>query len=406
MNLTGGTVRDGRLDRIRTNDAVTGGNSMQAQERTDRLVGRVISLGGLVIIAGRTPLAIAQIPDFAVWWSVAGLSLVVLVVVMALFGGVLPMRALRIMWTVIPAVLLVLQLWTFGAFTGTDPDLRPWVWSLEPLAVSYLVLVVPVRAAVVAGVAFGTTVALSAWLFLGFVPDVVAASTPLHMGNVAFTAIFLAIRRRLGVLRSAEEQARIRSEERAREAAAAEHQEELARLVHDEVLSVLTAATLFHGPAPAVLRDEAREALVVLNRPGDRLRPPDEPVPVQTAVAEAESVVRRVHPTARVCATAQGPGSVPGRVLDAMLLAVAESLRNVLRHAGGGASATVEIQAGDRTLTIRIRDDGPGFDPTTISAERVGLRSSIQGRMARIRGSAQIRSSPTDGTEVTLRWKG
>ena len=49
-----------------------------------------------------------------------------------------------------------------------------------------------------------------------------------------------------------------------------------------------------------------------------------------------------------------------------------------------------------------VRDRGPGFDPDAVPEDRLGLRQSVRGRMDRNGGSAVVRSSPGDGTEIQL----
>jgi signal transduction histidine kinase len=51
---------------------------------------------------------------------------------------------------------------------------------------------------------------------------------------------------------------------------------------------------------------------------------------------------------------------------------------------------------------VFVRDRGPGFDPDTVPADRLGLRQSVVGRMARHGGRAIVTSEPGEGTEVQL----
>ena len=50
-----------------------------------------------------------------------------------------------------------------------------------------------------------------------------------------------------------------------------------------------------------------------------------------------------------------------------------------------------------------VRDEGPGFDPAAVPAERRGIRDAIVGRMAFAGGQASVESVCGEGTEVTLR---
>lgn len=66
-----------------------------------------------------------------------------------------------------------------------------------------------------------------------------------------------------------------------------------------------------------------------------------------------------------------------------------EALANVLKHAGA-SRATVQIAADNGTLTIKVTDDGTGFDPAT--AVRSGLRG-LQDRVDALGGRLEVTSS-------------
>jgi signal transduction histidine kinase len=53
---------------------------------------------------------------------------------------------------------------------------------------------------------------------------------------------------------------------------------------------------------------------------------------------------------------------------------------------------------------IEIADNGIGFDRASVPGERLGLRMSIEERMANAGGSAEIVSRPGQGTTVILAW--
>jgi signal transduction histidine kinase len=53
-------------------------------------------------------------------------------------------------------------------------------------------------------------------------------------------------------------------------------------------------------------------------------------------------------------------------------------------------------------VTLFVRDRGRGFDPSAVPPDRKGLTESIHGRVARHGGTADVRSVPGEGTEVSL----
>ncbi|MET7280804.1 ATP-binding protein [Kribbella sp. NPDC005582] len=96
--------------------------------------------------------------------------------------------------------------------------------------------------------------------------------------------------------------------------------------------------------------------------------------------------------------------SIRGDALEAIAGCVGEALRNVARHAGVD-TATVDVSVNeDGRVLVDIRDRGRGFDPNTVDLHSRGVRESIVGRMADAGGDAEIRSAPSEGTHIVLRW--
>jgi len=85
-----------------------------------------------------------------------------------------------------------------------------------------------------------------------------------------------------------------------------------------------------------------------------------------------------------------------------LLRATREAVVNAAKHAGTGR-VDVYAEVLPQSVEVFVKDRGVGFDPTTIPADRHGLRGSIIDRMERHGGTAEVRSTPGDGTEVVLR---
>jgi signal transduction histidine kinase/phage shock protein PspC (stress-responsive transcriptional regulator) len=83
----------------------------------------------------------------------------------------------------------------------------------------------------------------------------------------------------------------------------------------------------------------------------------------------------------------------------ALVRALREALLNAVRHGSVPVSAYVEV--GSELVEAFVRDHGPGFDVDAIPEDRLGVRESILGRMARHGGSAAVRRLE-NGTEVSL----
>lgn len=91
----------------------------------------------------------------------------------------------------------------------------------------------------------------------------------------------------------------------------------------------------------------------------------------------------------------------PSRVLDELIAATREAIRNAAAHA---ESPTIDVFAerSATTLSVFVRDTGIGFDPAIIEESRQGVRESIVARMERAGGKAVIHSVVGEGTEVEL----
>jgi signal transduction histidine kinase/phage shock protein PspC (stress-responsive transcriptional regulator) len=84
---------------------------------------------------------------------------------------------------------------------------------------------------------------------------------------------------------------------------------------------------------------------------------------------------------------------------EALVGALREALLNAVRH--GAAPVSVYVEVSPSGVEAFVRDRGPGFDLDTVATDRLGVRESILGRMARHGGTASVRRLD-DGTEVAL----
>lgn len=377
----------------------------EVTDRADRQVGWLITLCSLValtqvsLVGHPAPPLIGQWDDFAPWWNAGGLLVMSVFVFAAALGRWLPMRLLRAVWRTVPLLVILLQLLSFAAFQGADAELIPWIWLLEPTAVSLLVLAF--RPPIAFGIAFlsGTTVALSAWIFTGSVPDTVAMATPIHMSNIGFTVIFYAMRNGLARLHESEDAARHAAEQEARTTARTKRRTELSRFVHDEVLSVFTAAMLFRGKPPEILRQEARHALTMLD--ASTPEPDAEALDGRAAAAQLRARLERVTPSARIVADGDDE-TVPASAVACVIDAMSEALRNAARHSQADR-IDVTARFSDGGIRATVNDDGIGFDPRRMIG-RLGVADSIFARMLEIGGEAEMLSAPGQGTEVRLTW--
>jgi signal transduction histidine kinase len=189
--------------------------------------------------------------------------------------------------------------------------------------------------------------------------------------------------------------------------AAARERARLARDIHDSVLQVLAmvqrrgaelggeAADLgrLAGEQEAALRAMVSGAAAPGNAPATG--------PVDLVAA----LERHAGPDVTLAAPA-GPVTVPAPTADALTGAVAAALDNVHRHGGPRPRAWVLVESEAGTVTVTVRDDGPGIPAGRLAAAasegRLGVTQSIQGRIAEVGGTVTITSEPGQGTEVEI----
>lgn len=193
-----------------------------------------------------------------------------------------------------------------------------------------------------------------------------------------------------------------------RAAAAADERTRLARAVHDGVLQVLAMVQRQGSAAGGEwaelgrLAGEQERGLRSLIRQQDT-------VPTQSGglvdLSGALEAMATAHPVRVEVATPGGAVLVGERVATETVGAVRACLDNVLAHAGPGASAWVLAQAGPDEVTISVRDDGPGIPAGRLDAAasegRLGVASSIRGRIEDLGGTASVESGEW-GTEWEL----
>jgi signal transduction histidine kinase/phage shock protein PspC (stress-responsive transcriptional regulator) len=184
----------------------------------------------------------------------------------------------------------------------------------------------------------------------------------------------------------AERAGRVRATERA----------EIAAHLHDSVLQTLALIQRRAGNESDVVRlaraqerelrgwlyrDTGKEAGQLSDR-------------IKAAAAEGEDALGHAVEVVSVGDTIMTPRH------EALVQASREAMVNASRHGGGAVSVYLEVADGG--AEVYVKDRGPGFDPESVPADRLGVRESIVGRMNRHGGTAVI-SSSADGTEVRLR---
>jgi signal transduction histidine kinase len=196
-----------------------------------------------------------------------------------------------------------------------------------------------------------------------------------------------------------------------REQAATQERARIARELHDVVahhvsmvaVQAETARLTTPGMPPegrdrlAAIGDTARDALTEMRRLLGVLRADVDgeaeraPQPGLDRLEELVDDARAAGTTVHLAVRGQPVALPPGVDLTAYRI-VQEALTNARRHAPG-AAVDVEVAFRDGTVTVRVRDDGPG--PTAGSGDGGHGLVGMHERVAMVRG--RLRVGPADG---------
>ena len=96
------------------------------------------------------------------------------------------------------------------------------------------------------------------------------------------------------------------------------------------------------------------------------------------------------------------PRTLNSDVKVALYRLTQEALNNVVRHSQA-RHAEVRLQWTPERVTVRISDDGKGFDQAAVPGGHLGL-GFMRERAAALGASVQLASKPGQGTTVTIVW--
>jgi signal transduction histidine kinase len=217
----------------------------------------------------------------------------------------------------------------------------------------------------------------------------------------------------LAILRDVSERKQV---EAAKEAAVTAERNRLARDLHDTVTQTLFSASQIAGVLPRLWErqpDEGRRRTVQLHEL------------TASALAEMRTLLLELRPQIvpelglgdllRQLVSAasnqsglvinlavEGERPVPPDVQVALYRIVQEALNNVGKHAQA-TEANVEVQAGSQGVTVRVQDNGRGFDPQAVPPSHLGL-GIMRERAEAIGAKLTIASQAGHGAQVTVRW--
>jgi signal transduction histidine kinase/phage shock protein PspC (stress-responsive transcriptional regulator) len=187
-----------------------------------------------------------------------------------------------------------------------------------------------------------------------------------------------------------ERRERIRQEERA----------DIAAHLHDSVLQTL-ALIQRNAENPkevgALARRQERELRTWLYGDPSRRQNPTTLAGAMEAMIEE---VERLHQVEVELIVVGEDGALDSR-LAALVRASREAVVNAAKHSGAD-EVTVYVEIEPNCATVFVRDRGKGFDVDAVPDDRRGITESIQQRLERRGGRAEVWSAPGEGTEVQL----
>jgi signal transduction histidine kinase len=188
-----------------------------------------------------------------------------------------------------------------------------------------------------------------------------------------------------------ERSSRVRSDARA----------EMAAHLHDSVLQTLALIQRAKSPREmtSLARTQERELRAWLYGRAPELAG----VRLRDAIDSMAGRIERQHQVS-VEAVVVGDAEMDERVRG-LVNACAEAVANAAVHSGSTA-ISVYVEVEPEAITAFVRDQGAGFDPAVVPADRRGIADSIVGRMERHGGTATVHSQPGAGTEVVLKLPG
>lgn len=116
--------------------------------------------------------------------------------------------------------------------------------------------------------------------------------------------------------------------------------------------------------------------------------------------AALEALVRKMHGSASLVVDPGIPERLDPAVEIAAYFCCVQALQNAERHALG-STVEIRLEPTDDGIRFEVRDDGPGFDPST-TATGEGMQIMTD-RVAALRGELHVESSPGHGTTVSGR---
>jgi len=171
------------------------------------------------------------------------------------------------------------------------------------------------------------------------------------------------------------------------------------------ILNMLPARVAEATKALGTALDRADQAIDEGRAAVQRLRIPSlMEVDIVSSLKSLAADITTVQPVAFRVVLEGKPRPLVPLVCDEAYRIAQEAFRNAVQHANANA-IEAELTFGDKIFTLRIRDDGAGFDPEQLEHSERGGHWGVRGmreRAAAINGKFEVWSEKGAGTEVEL----
>ncbi|WP_157432125.1 sensor histidine kinase [Agromyces italicus] len=381
--------------------------------QVETIIARAVGAVGLVFGAQSLPLALEQADVLGIG---AGAALMA-----GLFGGIAALAVATVAKVAVRTACLVFAGFYVAALVAwplivSDADAldgaAPWLYYLCTVATACAAVALPPLWA--AAYTFIVPAIYGVIRFSpsgGQAPPLLAVLDALYavVLGVVVLAIITMLREAASAVDTAQEAALERYDLVARQHATETERVKVDALVHDSVLTTLLSAASASSEGEQQLAARmARDALNRLDEAGASGPRAFGRVGLPVLVRRLRAALTTFNTNFAVRVVNAGGVELPVEVIDALYTASVQAMVNSVQHADEpGRRARREIRVrGVRAggCVIEVADNGVGFEPDGVPGERLGLRVSIEERIANVGGSSEIASRPGHGTTVTLAW--
>ncbi|WP_405162624.1 ATP-binding protein [Nocardia sp. NBC_01499] len=383
--------------------------SRVATEQIDRILIFALGVGVWIFGAGDAAEIVRQSRYFPNWWTTVAMfgvfGTALLLAATALRVALPAVRCIAATHATVFAVAVALS--GLAVRPGQITDDVEWIYRMVPLGGVAATLAWRTPATSIYVVIIGLLAASSTGQATGDLGWREFALTSIRIIGITVTFVYIA--------ETARRAARLLDKERARahhqaslaaaEEARARERARFAGVIHDKVLATLL--DMSRGGCPSMLARQANQALgqfAAIGRVNDLCTDLEAIERIGREVVDATDAELRVQVRHDY---SSADLRIDAATVTALAEAAAEAVRNSVKHAdvpGRAVLRQLTIVARACGISVVVADDGAGFDPALVAANRLGLTLSIVQRMREAGGRATIESRPGAGTRVALEW--